>query len=290
MLRIPLICSGGIGDCLMLLGRVPIRFLGICGFRFNLFYTTPDSPVASILIPFLKSVHHSHLVQRQPGKFEEFIFAKMLSASQRFPRYWKVPLNMESYNTSAETFDRPGRSVKRILIQTHLDWDQWPEGKSAKIWRTENWIRVIGKLIEEGHEVALMEWNRAAFNEIHQQCPDIVDASSGSLRELCSRIAGYDCIVSVDSWVKYAAVWNSVPQVILVPDLRRGYTPGWSTGTADFAATWYFHGLLGRPEARVIGLDKRHGQFEFSLPSLEELEIDLLLSEIRLRLTISSNP
>jgi hypothetical protein len=49
MISLPIICSHGIGDSFLVLGRVPIAILGKLGFRFSIFYTTAEHPARKIL-------------------------------------------------------------------------------------------------------------------------------------------------------------------------------------------------------------------------------------------------
>jgi hypothetical protein len=284
MFELPIICCNGIGDSLLVVGRVPIRILGSLGFRFNLFYESSEHSAKKILVPFFRKIKYVRYVERSPSKSERVLFQKMMSLSGRIRTIWAVPHSETRDKPSVRWAQADGKQTRRVAIQTHLDGHHGWKGATAKIWKIENWIAVIKELHDMECEVAIMEWDAIAMAKIKQECPYIKDVSSGSLWELCGRINGYDCIVSVDSWVKYAVAWNKSPQVILVPDLRKGYTPDFAGISAQWVAKWWFHGLLDKPKVRIIGLEKSSGQFEFTLAKLEDLKPKNLLKEIKLLL------
>jgi len=177
-----------------------------------------------------------------------------------------------------------------VLLHTHLDGHHGWLGAKAKIWAIENWVALVGELHGRGCDVSLIEWNVAAAQAIRSHCPYIRDVTEQNLSALCHNMRLYDCIVSVDSWVKYAAEWNHVPQVVIVPDLRSGYTPDFAQVTADWVAQWWFHGLIGKPRVTVLGLARSRHAFVYTLPTLEELRPSEVLRAISVQLSSAATP
>jgi hypothetical protein len=287
MFQLPIICCNGIGDSLLILGRIPIRILGRLGIRFNLIYESSQHPAKKTLVPFFNEIKYVRYCERAPSKRERFLFQKMMSLSQRVPHIWPVPYakgyRVKKANKVAPTSNQRRR---RVLIQTHLDGHHGEKRLTCKIWSIENWIYVIRSLHDLKCEIAVMEWDALAMTQIKMECPYVTDASQGALAQLCSQMDEFDCVVSVDSWVKYSAAWSRLPQVILVPDVRRNYAPDLAGITADWFAVWWFYGLLNNSKVRVIGLKTNNRQFEFALRTLGDLEPEQLLREIKLQLKL----
>ena len=287
MLELPIICCNGISDSLLVIGRIPIRILGALGVRFCLFYESSEHPAKKLLVPFFKEIRYVRYTECSPSKTQRLIFRKMMALSQRIRIIWKVPHLSPIKHLQPDPLHQPPGATKpperarRVLIQTHLDGHHGWQGATAKIWRIENWVAVIRGLNEADCEVSVMEWDAAAMTVIMRECPFVTDATKGSLWELCSGMAECDCVISVDSWVKYGAAWSKAPQVILVPDLRNGYTSDFGGISPQWVAAWWFHGLLDKPMVRVIGLDKINGQFDYTLRSINDLEPDTLLQETK---------
>lgn len=266
---------------MLVLGRVPIERLGAFGVRFNLFYETPGNAAVGILAPFFRRIRRVRVLDRPPTRTEKFVFQKMMSVSQRVARIWPVPFDGMGDDKWARNNPPTGSwTGPRVLLQTHLDGHHGWKGATAKIWQVENWISVIRSLHEADYGVAVMEWDAEALMQIKSKCPYVIDASKGDLCELSAQIGQYDCVVSVDSWVKYAAAWQRRRQVILVPDLRNGYTPDFAKINADWIAAWWFHGLMNDPNVKVIGLEKKGDKFEFTLAKLADLAPQELVQEI----------
>lgn len=282
MIRFPIICCNGIGDSLLILGRVPIQKLAAWGIRFNLFYETPEHAAQKILVPFFNQIRYVRFVERAPSKTEKFIFQKIMSASQRLSRIWPVPFVPRAAERLPRT--QPPNSSPKILLQTHLDGHHGWKGGTAKMWQIEKWISVIAALHGANCDVAVMEWEAPALAQIKNACPYVTDASKGDLRDLCLQMENFDCIVSVDSWVKYAAAWRNKRQVIMLPDLRNGYTPDFAGITADRIANWWFHGLVNNPGIKIIGLKREGEKYEFSLARLDDLKPEQLVQEILLQI------
>ena len=95
-MRIPLLCSNGIGDSFLILGRVPIGILGKLGFRFKIFYTTTEHPARKILEPFFRGIRYCEYMEREPSAREKWFFSKMLSLSMRTAKIWCPPFDQSA--------------------------------------------------------------------------------------------------------------------------------------------------------------------------------------------------
>lgn len=270
----------------MLLGRIPIEKMGRCGVRFNIFYTDngKNNPSKQILFTIFEQIKYVEFVERTPSRQEKWLWKKMVSASGRFERVWPLPFK----NSGHHRIQRKGKNGKwRVIIQTHLDGHK-NKDIVAKKWNIENWIKFIQELEKMGCEVGLLEWDPSAREIIIRNCPFVIDCSSGKLGEICETVRQFDCLVSVDSWTKYAAAWANLRQVIIVPDLRRGYVASFESISADMVAKWWFHGLMNNSRIKVIGLFVSNGVYEYGLKSINDLSVDQLLTATRQLLTVSA--
>ena len=270
LLTLPIICVEGIGDSLLAISRVPISFLGWLGFRFQLYYTSgnPDHPTRRILEPFFKSIRYVEYQEGQvPTARQRAVFQRMSSLTQRVSCLWAPPI--PAVRPAAVDYLSPGR----VVIQTHLDGHHGWKGATAKIWCIERWIETITALRAAGHEVSIMEWDAESRAALQTACPGLEDVSGGDFLALCRTISRFDLMISIDSWSKYVADWYQVKQVVIVPNLQQGYTEGFASMTADWIASWWFHGLLPNPNVAVIGLTRDAGarEYRYSLSSLDDL-------------------
>ena len=267
MLRFPVICSGGIGDTLIKLAAVPIAAWGRLGVRFNLFYSERGHPAWKVLEGFLASLEYCRLVARPPSLTE-----------MRIRNLWKrvLPYSSVLYAPpipQREVSDSHPASAKRILLQSHLDGHHGHTSVWAKKWPVNRWCELAKSLHRDGWAVELLEWDPPSFEAIVRACPFIQDARRRTLLETVQRMRAASCVVSVDSWTKYVAGWWKIPQVVIVADLRKGYTPDFQNMTADQVARGWFRGLTGSPTTRLLGLEKKRNGFEYTLPSLELLSV-----------------
>jgi hypothetical protein len=146
----------------------------------------------------------------------------------------------------------------------------------AKKWSVSRWCELAVSLRNNGWTVELLEWDTDALSAVMRMCPFVRDARKATLLETIQSMREMQCVVSVDSWTKYVAGWCKIPQVVIVPDLRKGYTPFFRSITADEVAKRWFRGLTVSPTTVLLGLEKRGGVFEYTLPSMESLTVGLL--------------
>ena len=273
MLKLPLICANGIGDSFLILGRVPIGILGKLGFRFNIFYTTPEHPARKILEPFFRGIRYCDYTSGAPSPREKWVFSKMLSLSMRTAKIWRPP-----YGQSGK--QKSNGSRKKILLHTHLDGHHGWKGATAKMWPLENWVEFCRKLHDDGWEVWILEWDSNSRLVLFRECPFLHDGRLSTDIDTFQSFSEYNCLFSVDSWSKYVAAWYGLPQVVVVPDLRVGYC-GFENVSADEFVGWWMHGILNKKEVRILGLEKRGGRYQYCLRSLNELEVKSAMELIR---------
>ena len=265
MLRIPIICSVGIGATLLQISGLPISILGQFGVRFNIFYEGKDHPAWKILQIFLESIQYCQLCERNPTKFEYRIRNLLEKITRKSCHLFAPPIPCGTGNS--------GFQGRRILIQTHLDGHHGHTHVTAKIWPLERWCELFLELHKQGWSIELLEWNEKAFLSIKNRCPFISDARRKTLLETIQLIKRCQCVVSVDSWTKYVAAWRKIPQVVIVPDLRKGYTPDFEKISATQVANRWFKGLTTSRSTCLIGLEKIHDDYAYTLPSIAELPV-----------------
>lgn len=275
MIRIPIICCNGIGDSLLLLSRMPISLLGRLGFRFRILYISDGHPAARILIPIFREIKYCEYSERKPTSLESKVFTKLLSLFGRIPFLFAVPLGGDG----SARYECAPQERKRILLHTHLDGHHGWKGAVAKIWALENWIELCRSLDKLQFEVFILEWDSSSFDALTSACPYLKDGRKGSDVETMRSFEFYDCLFSVDSWSKYVAAWYRIPQVVVVPDLRTGYC-GFEEISPDEFARWWFHGIIHHKGVIVIGLEKAGDTYSYTLPSMNDLEVNVALEKI----------
>ena len=267
MWRFPIICSGGIGDSLLKLARVPVAPWGRCGVRFNIFYDGKEHPAWQVLRDFFPAIKYCNLLSRPPKAAEYRMRNVFERIHENCQTLHAPPLPS---NHSRLTLEKESRG---ILVQTHLDGHHGHAHLTAKVWSIDRWCDFFWRFQERGWGVDLLEWNDAAVDTIRERCPFIRDARKFTLLETIQSIREARCLVSVDSWTKYVAAWWKIPQVVIVPDLRNGYTPSFSGIPAPVVASRWFRGLTDSPTTHIIGLEKINGNYSYTLNSISELEV-----------------
>jgi len=275
MLRLPLKLSGGIGDCLLDLSRVPIKAIGAAGVGFEFFYTQPDHPASEVVKDFLPFIRRGRVSSDSlPKNLNWHRLANYLGTL-----FHKTPLFFAPPIKGIE-FKKSHHKRIRILIQTHLDGHHNLKCFSAKIWSIAKWVEYIHLLSKIPNvEVKIMEWDSEAVSELGDAMPDVPIVGPKKLHASIQEIANSDIVVSIDSWTKYVARWFNKKQVIVLPDLRNNYTPYFTTVTADEVVRRWFFGLHGKKNIKIIGAEKRDGIFHYTLDKMSNLEPDSLYEE-----------
>jgi len=276
MLSLPIICSGGIGDTLLKISSIPIKQLGSFGFRFNIFYEGKNHPAWKILEDFLLGIEYCQLVNRMPSRTEYRIRNIWSRINSYLSFNFTPPLKDFDYECQNAT------NAKGILFQTHLDGHHGHAHLSAKVWPIERWCELFLKLHEDGWDINILEYNDDALKTIGIQCPFVHDVRRKTLLEQMKDIQAACLVVSVDSWTKYAASWWNIPQIVVVPDLRKGYTPFFKNITPDDLAKIWFRGLTKSENICLLGLEKIKRKFCYTLPTIDDLSVSKFYEQINL--------
>ena len=272
MKRIPIICSGGIGDTLLALSEIPIAALGRFGVRFTIFYETRDHPAWKILFNVLESIKFCEVSQRCPTKNEYRIRNAWKKIIRHLPFLFAPPFKKSNLSSKSEK--------RRILIQTHLDGHHGYKHLNAKVWPIDRWCNLLCELNKIGWEIGLLEYDDEALNVIKRNCPFVIDSRKNTFLDTILHIRSFDFVLSVDSWTKYVAGWWKIPQVVIVPDLRIGYTPVFKNIDANVLVEKWFRGLSNNAKTKLIGLEKGVSGYQFTLPSILDLKTVNILSSL----------
>ena len=271
----PIKVSAGIGDCLNDINRYPLKLLKGIGIKPKFYYTTPTHPAREIILSSLKCISGSKISENPlPQSLYEH---RLANYSHRF--FWSM---RGSYVPPLENipFAKQTKSPRTAVLHTHQDGHHKAKHLTAKIWNIENWIFFINMLQSDlGFQVKIMEWDSEAKNFLLQSTSGVIDATGDGMADNCKTIRDCDLFVSVDSWTKYVANWFNTPQIIIVPDLRKNYTPVFSHLTANDVARGWFVGLLEKPSVKILGLEKQHSTYNYSLENINLLTPKAVFSE-----------
>jgi hypothetical protein len=268
----PIAFGGGIGDCLLILGRFPIRWLVLLGIPCKLIYTTPGHPAEAPVKFFCESIRGCEFVTGEPSLAEKRLGQKWLAFSGRFTWIFAPPLKGFWGRRRVNPKRLPATQSLRIGFHTHLDGHHNATHVRAKIWHPENWIQLIS-LIKNKYqcELFLMEWNDDKAKQIQNAHPDLINLARLDLVQLSAEICKFDVLLSVDSWAKYVARWADIQQVVVLPDLRRGYTPAFEKSTAADVVRWFFHGLYKHPSVEIVGVKSQGKDLVWELDDINDL-------------------
>lgn len=154
-------------------------------------------------------------------------------------------------------------------VLTHLS------GMKTKRWGAENWRGYLEALLRRypKAQITLFDGDPA----VRALCfdPRISATCSLSLAQSVTLVERLDACISIDSWLKYAAAWNQIPQVIVVPDQRAEYPHL----TGDQLARCEHAGILGVAPNRLIGLEQRGSHADLTLAQISDLTPEQLLEE-----------
>ncbi len=89
----------------------------------------------------------------------------------------------------------------------------------------------------------------------------------------------YDFVFSIDSWSKYAAAWFDLRQVVAIANLQKGYV-GFDKVSPERIAKWWFHGLMGNPKVKVLGLENRGNDYFYRYCQISEMGLDSVIAAI----------
>jgi len=246
-----------------------------CGLTSRVFYGSKGHPAEQTIREFVNSVPILQWADRNPTTTE----LRIRNVWNRFNKFIFTP-PLPGWQKS-----RHRRELKpRILLQTHLDGHHGLKGLSAKCWTVDAWAEVIIGLVRNYQaEIHLLEWHDSSRTQLLSCCPQVVDARQPALLQQCLHLQSMDLVISVDSWTKYPARWAQIPQIVIVPDLRRNYTSDFEQMNASRVISGWFAGIACRADTILIGIAHAGRGWEWTLPSMDDLAPeDILRSAGRL--------
>jgi hypothetical protein len=276
MISLPIVCSGGIGDVLQVIGCYPLKVLVRLGVKPKFFYLTPEHPAKPIVYKFVNEIKNL-TIKDKPTRNELYLSKKLYSLFARSKTIHAPPFVKRNPNSKAQN-----DLNFKILLHTHLDGHHGWKGASAKLWNVESWVELAEKVSARTKKLGILEWDDDCREQLLRRIPNAVDARGTDLMETIFNISTYSSMVSIDSWTKYVAAWFSIKQTIIVPDLRTGYC-GFESYSADQVARLWFRGLTDSKNVKLIGLEKIGKTYEYTLPSLQHIDIERLANLVNLR-------
>lgn len=137
------------------------------------------------------------------------------------------------------------KEYRNIVVQPHLI------GLPSKRWGAERWREILGRFserLDDGCRLHVLDPGGAVL----VGCGAVVHDGL-SLPQAIRMVSEADALIAVDSWSKYVAGWQEIPQFIIVPDQRGDYPQL----TAESVWRHSFRGLHWNPKLRVLGLERK---------------------------------
>ena len=158
-------------------------------------------------------------------------------------------------------------------LQTHLS------GMRTKYWGAANWRRVIEQILTARPDCTIRLLDTAP--EVDALCfdPRVTSTRALNLAQSINLIAGLDLLVSIDSWTKYVAAWQRIPQIVIVPDMTSEYVGS----TAEKLANVELAGIIGVPGNVVLGIEGSAPHRRLSLERMSDLAPETLVAAITAR-------
>ena len=281
MLPFRILCWGGVGDTLRNISSIPHEFIyRVFGYRcpavykdftgIPLFGTTPAEPYFADIVarcPSLRWVgrteKHGGVGQLTNRALREIL--ALLNGGQR--RYYPFTIRLSDAERAALP---PKSSAFTVGIQTHL------AGMQTKAWGVHNWHRYCRALLASDPELRIIIFD--SDERVTQLAVDqrVQTTARLNIAQSINLVATLDFLVSIDSWAKYAAVWNNIPQLLVVPDQRADYPQL----TPERLLSSELQGVYGHPKVRTIGLVDQP-EPKLTLPELGQLSPEHLLEQTR---------
>jgi len=263
---------GGIGDTLRNIGLVPHQFLfRKFGMRCRVIRLHPK-PTRPLEHPDPPALFFQKLVERcpslvwageidEPKRYGRIVTRAIREAAKLLnhntPRYFPLGFPLTEPEREALPKLAPGFVVG---VQTHLS------GMNTKQWGIANWQSYLSILLEADDLSIVLIDNDA---RVEQLCCDarIRSASGLNIFQSIALVEQSNLLVSIDSWSKYVAASQKIPQLIIAPDQRSEY-PELS---ADYLAKNSFEGIFNQPQNSVIGLSGTFQQPQLTLDRMSDL-------------------
>ncbi len=156
----------------------------------------------------------------------------------------------------------------KIGIQTHL------LGLPSKKWPLPQWRSFLEHLRKARPQAELHLIDPCPEVEALRFDEQIFTHQDLTLPQSIHLVRQMDYVISIDSWVKYVAAWDRIPQCVIIPDQRKDYPQleAASLLRHEFAT------LAMRKEVLLIGLDKPRKQL--TLPPMSQIRSDQIVDRI----------
>jgi hypothetical protein len=279
---------GGIGDTLRNISLVPHEFLfrkfGLrCGVVYVHWTRTgalahalpPEAGFIEAMVSRCPSLYWAGETEqhRGLGRWVNRALRELLKkAHGNTPPYFPFEIPLSEPEKAQLPAKVPGGFT--VGIQTHLS------GMKTKRWELGKWQAVLDRLLCSNPRLSILLLD--ADPQVAGLCTNSRIQSALGLN-ICQSIHLVGCcdfMVSVDSWAKYVAAWNHIPQLVIVPDQRSEY----ASLTAHQLVHCEFAGIYGNPLNSIIGLSGPPDAPSLSLSSMAELTPEFLAQRIQERL------
>ena len=277
------LCWGGIGDTLRNIALLPHAWLyQTFGYRLRVVHRNwhdclclphagaPEPEFFEELIRRVPSLEwrgesgeHRGLSRSLNRALRDAIRVAQFGQTRYFP--FEVPLS------EAERAALPARPAGFHLgLQTHLS------GMRTKYWGADNWRRVIEQILAKYPDATIRLLDTAP--EVDTLCidPRVTSTRTLNLAQSINLIGTLDLLVSIDSWTKYVAAWNCIPQIVIVPDMTSEY----GESTAEKLARVELAGIIDEPGNLVLGIEGIAPNRRLSLPRMADLSPEQVAAAI----------
>ncbi len=214
-IKIPVELVGGIGDILRNLSLLPLNAIKFLPIHIDLRVNSDKEKYGGEIhekvlneISLVTDALSGVSVSRENGG----VFGRFNARILRFLGFSKLKrLKLKKANHSIFGGEAT-RSKYNVLLQPHIT------GVEYKRWSVESWSEVLRSLDRDEIHWWIVEQD-AASAQILANCVRSSTVLSGArVIDIIYLAERMDFVVSVDSWMKYVARWNKIPQLILFPD------------------------------------------------------------------------
>lgn len=280
-----IVCWGGVGDTLRNISLVPHEFLfQKFGIRCGVLYIhwsrvgslahalPPEAPFFEEMVSRCPSLRWDGETDahRGLGRVVNRVLREVLKKfNGNRPPYFPFEIPLSEREQAGLPSPFPGTLT--LGIQPHIS------GMKTKQWGLENWRSVLEDLLAANPKLSILLLD--ADPQVADLCfdPRIQSTLGLNICQSIHLVGRCDFLVSVDSWSKYVAAWNRIPQLVIVPDQRSEY-PSLS---AQKLVRDEFAGIYGEPLNRVIGITGPLDAPALSLNCMAELSPRSLVQNIQ---------
>jgi hypothetical protein len=277
MSPIRIVCWGGIGDGLRALSLVPHDYIYR---QFGVRYPVVFWKHTPLPIPWARPFFE-RLVRRCPSvRWEGELPERrgIVEAGNRkigellkrlnggVPRYFPVDIRLSDEERRALP---PATRNLTIGVQTHLEGIM-----RSKSWPLSRWQAFVAGLVSAYPGCRVIILDKSEHAAALQMNSNVLTTVGFDIAQSIHVVESLDLLISVDSWSKYVAAWNQIPQLLLVPDQQVDYEM--------LSPRHLLHnelaGLYGAPNVDVIGLSADSPEPRFTFGEMADLSAEHLLA------------